>query len=72
MAGRGCILLILPPQAISYRIHQKSLAYCSHLEPLARFFLLKDGVKKRGRHGPMPFPPPKYAIERELINLTYF
>ena len=35
------------PQAISYRNHQKSLAYFSHLAPLFLFFFLKDGVKSR-------------------------
>ena len=37
-----------PPLVISYRNHQKSLAYFSHLAPLVLFFLLKGGVKKGG------------------------
>ena len=32
------------PLAISYRNHQKSLAYFSHLVPLILFFLLKGRV----------------------------
>ena len=46
-----------PPLAISYRTHQKSLTYFSHLAPLILLFL-KDRVE-RGGHGTMP--PPKYA-----------
>ena len=34
-----------PPLAISYRTHQKSLTYFSHLASLILFFL-KDRVKK--------------------------
>ena len=37
-----------PPLAISYRNHQKSLAYFIHLAPVVLFFLLKGRVK-RGR-----------------------
>ena len=39
---------LYPPLTISYRNHQKSLAYFSHLPPLILFFLLKDKVKRRG------------------------
>ena len=39
-----------PPLAISYKNHQKSLAYISHLAPLILFFLLKYRVK-RGEPG---------------------
>ena len=35
--------------AISYKNHQKSLAYFSHLAPLILFFLLKGRVKGGGR-----------------------
>ena len=39
-----------PSLAISYKNHQKSQAYFSHLAPLIFVnFLLKDKVKKRGR-----------------------
>ena len=47
------------PLAISYRSHQKSLAYFGHLAPLILFFLLKGRVKTEG--GMALRPPPKYA-----------
>ena len=31
-----------PPLAISYKNHQKSLAYFSHLAPLILFFFIKE------------------------------
>ena len=37
---------LYPPLAISYRNHQKSLAYFSHLAPLILFFLLKGAIKR--------------------------
>ena len=40
-----------PPQAISYKNHQKSLAYFNHLAPLLLFILLKDRVKRRDEVG---------------------
>ena len=49
-----------PPLAISYRNHQNSPVYFSHLAPLIVFFLLKSGVKRGGRHETMP-PSPNYA-----------
>ena len=56
MAGRGCIPLILPPSpplAISYRNHQKSMAYFSYLAQLIlSLFTKRQGQK--GGHGPMP------------------
>ena len=47
---------LYPPLTISYRNHQKSLAYFSHLVPLILFFLLKSRVKKGGAwpNGPPP------------------
>ena len=39
------------PLTISYRNHQKNLAYFSHLAPLVLFFLLKNRVK--GGHSTM-------------------
>ena len=46
------------PLAISYRNHQKSLAYFSHLTPLEYCsYLLKGRVKKGGGHGTMAPPP---------------
>ena len=41
-----------PPLAISYRNHQKSLAYFSHLAPLILLFFTKRQNQKGG-HGPM-------------------
>ena len=37
-----------PPLAVSYRNHQKNLAYISHLAPLILFFLRKGKVKREG------------------------
>ena len=37
-----------PPLSISYRNHQQSLAYFSHLVPLGLFFFTKKGRVKRG------------------------
>ena len=44
-----------PPLAISYKDHQKSLAYFSRLEPSFLFFFTKKQSQKGG-HGPMPPP----------------
>ena len=42
------------PLAISHRNHQKSLAYFSHLAPLALFFFTKRRSQKGGgEHGTM-------------------
>ena len=46
--------LILPPLDISYRNHQKSLAYFSDLAPLVLFFFTKRQGQKGGRHGTRP------------------
>ena len=43
------------PLDISYRNHQKNLAYFSHLAALILFFLLKCRVERVG-HGTMPPP----------------
>ena len=37
-----------PPLAISYRNHQKNLAYFSHVAPLVLFFLTKRQSQKGG------------------------
>ena len=43
------------PLAISYRNHQKSLAYFSHLAPLILFFFTKRQSQKEGvGYGTMP------------------
>ena len=44
-----------PPLAISYKNHQNSLAYLSHLAPLVLFFFTKKAESKGG-HGPLPPP----------------
>ena len=50
-----------PPLAISYRNHQNSLVYFSHLAPLILFlFTKKQSQKGGGGHGTMP-PSLKYA-----------
>ena len=40
--------LLDPPQTISYRNHQKSLAYFRHLTPLIVFFFTKKQSQKGG------------------------
>ena len=42
-----------PPQAISYRKHQKSLACFSHLAPLGLLFFTKRQSQKGRGHGTM-------------------
>ena len=39
---------LYPPLAISYRNHQRRVAYFSHLAPLILIFLLKGRIKGRG------------------------
>ena len=46
---------LYPPLAISYRNHQKSLAYFSHLAPLVLFFFTKRQSQKGGA---MTYAPP--------------
>ena len=43
-----------PPMAISYRNHQKKLAYFSHLAPLVSFFFTKRQGQKGREHDTMP------------------
>ena len=44
-----------PPLTISYRNHQKSLAYFSRLAPSVLFFFIKRPSQKGGEeHGTMP------------------
>ena len=45
------------PLAISYRNHQKSLAYFTHLAPLILFFFTKTQTQKGGG-GAWPNVPP--------------
>ena len=47
------------PPLISYKNHEKNLAYFSHMAPLVLFFLLKGRVKRGGRG--TTSPSPKYA-----------
>ena len=59
------------PLAISYRNHQKSLAYFSHLAPLVLFFFTKRHRVKMGGgrgHSTMDHPP-KYAPEYSTCAL---
>ena len=46
------------PQAISYRNHQKSLAYFSHLAPLILFFFTKRQSQKKEGGGAWHNGPP--------------
>ena len=48
--------------AISYRNHQKSMTYFSHLAPLILFFLLKDRVKRGGGVGMAQCPPASRSL----------
>ena len=43
-----------PPLAVSYKSHQNSLAFFSHLAPLVLFFFTKRHSQKGGGHGTMP------------------
>ena len=52
-----------PPLAMSYRNHQKSLAYFSYLAPLTLFFLLKERIKRGW--GMAQCSPPKFAPVRK-------
>ena len=57
-----------PPLAISYRNHQKGLAYFNHLAPLVLFFFT-GRQSQRGGHGTMP--PPKYASAARSSSCNY-
>ena len=65
MAGGGCIVYpssypLDPPLAISYKNHQKSLAYFSHLEPLILlFFTIRQSQKGR-------MAPPLHTLQTAL------
>ena len=59
MSGGGMHTPHLTFLAISYRNHQKSLAYFSHLAPLILFIFTKR-QSQGGGHGTML--PPKYAL----------
>ena len=67
-------ILLDPPLVISYRNHQKSLTYFSHLAPLVLFFSLKDRVKRGGMGQwppgcalPLPNPRCATALFRQSI-----
>ena len=45
-----------PPLAISYRNHQKSMAYFSHLAPLLLFLLTKRQSQEERAMGQCPSP----------------
>ena len=49
------------PLAISYRNHQKNLAYFSHLAPLVLFLFTKRQSQRGGGHGTMA-PPLKTLL----------
>ena len=52
MAGGGCIPFHPTPLDISYRNHQNSLAYFSHLAPLILFFFTKRRSQKGRGYAP--------------------
>ena len=54
MAGERMHTLHPNLLAISYRIHQKSLAYFSHLASSILFFFTKKQSQKGGSHGTAP------------------
>ena len=58
-----------PPLAISYRNHQKGLAYFSHLAPLILLFFTKKRCQKGGRAWPNGRPAPKYATGTSNLKL---
>ena len=51
-----------PSLAISYKNHQKNLAYFSHLAPLVLFLFTKRQSQKERRHGAMA--PPLNTLTR--------
>ena len=60
--------LLDSPLAISYKNHQKNLAYLSHLAPLTLFFFTKKQSQKERGHGTMP--PPLNTLQcTEYINI---
>ena len=56
-----------PPLAVTYRNHQKSMAYFSHLAPLFFFFFTKGRIK-RGWVG-MAQCTPNYAPATRSLRL---
>ena len=55
-----------PPLAISYRNHQKSLAFFSHLAPLTFFFFFFTKKQSQGGGAWHNAPPPKYNPDNML------
>ena len=55
------------PQAISYRNHQKNLAYFSYLASLALFFFTKRQSQKGG-HGTINGPPLNTLLRARFIQ----
>ena len=63
------------PLDMSYRNHQKSPAYFSHLAPLVLFLFTKRQSQQGGWNGTMPLTPPpplKYAlsVKRKKVYLS--
>ena len=50
-----------PPLAISYKNHENSLAYFSHLAPLILLFFAKRQIESKGGEV-WPNAPPKYVL----------
>ena len=55
--------------AVSYRNHQKSLTYFSHLAPLALFFFTKRQIPKGGGGMAQCSLPPTYAPDLIFISI---
>ena len=65
---------LYPPQAVSYRNHQKSLVYFSHLAPLNLFFFTKRQSQKGGEAWPNAPPLNTLLVMGAITTLysTYF
>ena len=60
-----------PPLAISYRNHQKSQAYFSHLAPLILFVFTKKHSQKEGSMAQWSSPKHAPASADVLFSLTF-
>ena len=64
--------LLNPPLAISYRNHQKSLAYFNHLAQLILLFLLKDKCERGGGGGHGRMPPLNTLLATRMVWYQYW
>ena len=62
---------LYPPLATSYKNHQKSMAYFSHLAPMfCSFFTERQSQKGGEGNGPM-LPLPKYLPEYIIVKSIF-